>query len=67
MEVTIHNHQHYNWGQKSKHIVSHVYVTKILTYLIFYSIYNTVITLNIPRLNLFHIIKIVFNVQHNHF
>lgn len=28
---------------------------------------NTFIALNIPRLNLFHIIKIVFNVQLNHF
>jgi len=44
MEVTVHDHQHYNWEKKSKHIVSNVYVTKILTYVLFYSIYNTFIT-----------------------
>lgn len=67
VEVTIHDHQHYNWGEKSKHVVSHVYVTKILTCFNILQYLQHIYHLNIPRLNLLHVIKIVFNVQHNHF
>lgn len=42
MEVTNHNQQHYNWGEKGKHDA--MMLQKYQPILLFYSIYNTFIT-----------------------
>lgn len=42
MEVTKHNHRH-NWVHGRGTYMMPIYVTKILTYLLSYSIYNTFI------------------------